>query len=538
MPNRSIDRRTALRVLASAGAVAGAKAVVPQVIRARAGAATAEFAVTVLLDEPIGTIKPTLYSQFAEHIGGVIYDGIWVGPDSKIANYYGIRRTLVEHVKQLGSIVIRWPGGCFADKYHWPDGIGARSKRPRRFGRWREETESNHFGTHEFIGFCRLCGVEPYLAANVGTGSPEEFQQWVEYCNAPAGSTTLADERAKNGEREPFGVRYWGVGNESWGCGGKFIPEDYCREYRRFTDWLPQYGVPLYLIAAGPNGNDQHWTRRFFTKWIDGQRAPLHGWAPHYYCGTTGHALKFTQDQWYEQLHKANQMETLIRDQWAVLGEIDREHSVKLVIDEWGSWHPEGTEINKRHLFEQMSTLRDALVAALSLDTFNRHADKVGMANIAQLVNNLHSLFLADGDRFVATPNFHVYAMYRRHQVARSVRMIVEAPEVTFRAGSREQRIFRVAGSASVADAKAATVTLVHTHASEPAEVVIRLRGGSASEVRHTVLSHEHLNAHNTFEQPESVVPKPSATAPRASGSEIRCLLPPASVNRLDVQLG
>jgi alpha-N-arabinofuranosidase len=536
MQSRSIDRRDALRLFACAGAVAGATAVVPRAIRARAGAA-AELAVTVLVNEPIGTIKPALYSQFAEHIGGVIYDGIWVGPDSKVANIDGIRRSLVEHVKQLGPVVVRWPGGCFADKYHWRDGIGPLSKRPRRFGRWREETESNQFGTHEFIRFCRLCGVVPYFAANVGTGSPEEFQQWVEYANAPAGSTTLADERAANGQRDSFGIRYWGVGNESWGCGGKFIPEDYCREYRRFTDWLPQYGVPLYLIAAGPNGNDRDWTRRFFTKWIDGQRAPLQGWAPHYYCGTTGHALKFTQDQWYEQLHKANQMETLIRDQWATLGELDRQHTVKLVIDEWGSWHPEGTEINKRHLFEQMGTLRDALVAALSLDTFNRHADKVDMANVAQLINNLHSLFLADGDRFVATPTFHVYTMYRRHQGAKGLRMVVEAPELTFRAGTREQQIFRLAGSASLAGAKEATVTLVHTHATEPAEVVVRLRGGAAADVRHTVLTHPELNAHNTFEQPETVVPKPSDTAPRASGAEVRCLLPPASVNRLDVRL-
>ena len=223
--------------------------------------------------------------------------------------------------------MVRWPGGCFADRYHWRDGIGPVASRPRRFGRWKEVTEPNTFGTHEFIRFCRLCEVEPYFAANVGTGSPEEFQQWVEYCNAPAGSTTLADERAANGDREPLGVRYWGVGNESWGCGGKFTPEDYCREYRKFTEWLPEYGVKLYLIAAGPNSNDLDWTRRFFTKWADGTRAPIQGWAPHYYCGTTGHALKFTTDQWYEQLFKANQMETLIRDQWAVLGLFDPAHN-------------------------------------------------------------------------------------------------------------------------------------------------------------------------------------------------------------------
>jgi alpha-L-arabinofuranosidase len=530
-----IGRRAAMGRMALTATAAAAAAASARTLGALNKKAP-EHTVTVSLDEPIGTIRPALYSQFAEHIGGVIYDGIWVGPESKVPNIDGFRRALIEHVRQLGPVVVRWPGGCFADRYHWRDGIGPRSSRPRRFGRWREETESNQFGSHEFMRFCRLCGVEPYFAANVGTGSPEEFQQWVEYCNAPAGSTSLADERVQNGQSEPFRIRYWGVGNESWGCGGKFIPEDYCREYRRFTEWLPQYGVPLYLIAAGPDGNNTEWTKRFFARWADGARASIQGWAPHYYCGTTGHALKFTTDQWYEQLHKANQMEKLIHDQWQALAEFDSEHKVKLVIDEWGSWHPEGTEINKRHLYEQMSTLRDALVAALSLDTFNRHAEKVDMANVAQLINNLHSLFLADGDRFVATPNFHVYAMYRPHQGGKAVRIAVEAPEVTFKAGGHEQKIFRVAGSASVGAAKDATLTLVHTHGVEPAEVVIRLRGGAASQVRQTVLTHTELNAHNTFEHPDTLVPK--TTEIDARGVEFKCVLPPASVNRFDIRLG
>ena len=536
METGRIDRRVALGRLALAGASAVAAAALPRVMHGRSSAAD-QMSVTILLDEPIGTINPAIYSQFAEHIGGVIYDGIWVGPDSKVANIDGIRAKLVEHVKQLGRVVVRWPGGCFADKYHWRDGIGPRAARPRRFGRWRDDTEPNYFGTHEFIQFCKLCGVEPYLAANVGTGTPEEFQQWVEYCNAPAGSTSLADERAANGAGEPFKVRYWGVGNESWGCGGNFIPEDYCREYRKFTEWLPKYGVPLYLIAAGPNGNDRDWTQRFFAKWRDGQRAAMQGWAPHYYCGTTGHALQFNQDQWYEQLHKANRMETLIKDQWAALGEVDTKHAVKLVVDEWGSWHPEGTGINKRHLFEQMGTLRDALVAALSLDTFNRHAEKVDMANVAQLINNLHSLFLADGDKFVATPTYHVYTMYRSHHGAKSVRMITEAPEVSFKAGGREERIFRVAGSASVSPSHSATLTLVHSHVTEPAEVTIRIKGGRAGRIEHMVLTHEKPNAHNTFAEPEQVVPKPSEKAPSADGDEIRCVLPPRSVNRLEIKL-
>jgi alpha-N-arabinofuranosidase len=498
------------------------------------GERAGEMSVVVRLKDAIGTIKPALYSQFAEHIGGVIYDGIWVGPKSKVANVDGIRRTLIEHVRRLGRVVVRWPGGCFADKYHWRDGIGPRDKRPRRFGRWKETTETNQFGTHEFMRFCQLCGVEPYLAANVGTGSAEEFQQWVEYCNAPAGSTTLADERVANGDDKAFGVRYWGVGNESWGCGGKFTPEDYCREYRKFTEWVPGYRVPLYLIAAGPDGNNTEWTLRFFKKWADFAKAPLHGWAPHYYCGTTGHALHFSVDQWYEQLAKANRMEKLLIDQWTILGEFDREHKIKLIVDEWGCWHPPGTEINREHLFEQMGCLRDALVAALTLDTFNRHAEKVDMANIAQLVNNLHSLFLADGDRFVATPTFHVYEMYKPHQGAQAVKIDVQAPEVSFTAEGQKRKLFRLAGSASVRD-KQLTLTLVHTAARESAEIIVRLRDGKPESVRQTVLTHEKLNAHNTFDDPNAV--KPTSREVKAQGEEIRCILPSASVVRLDVKL-
>jgi alpha-N-arabinofuranosidase len=271
MGRAKLDRRTVLKGTAQAAAACAAVAAARWVrpLAGAIGGAGPEATVTVLLDEPVGTIRPAVYGQFAEHIGGVIYDGIWVGPDSKVPNIDGFRRDLVEHVRRLGPVVVRWPGGCFADKYHWRDGIGPREKRPRRFGRWRNVTEPNHFGTQEFLRFCKLCGVAPYLAANVGTGSAEEFQQWVEYCNAPAGTTTLADERGGNGDREPYKVRYWGVGNESWGCGGKFTPEDYCVEYRKFTEWLPSFDTPPYLIAAGPNGNDVSWTRRFFAKWAD-----------------------------------------------------------------------------------------------------------------------------------------------------------------------------------------------------------------------------------------------------------------------------
>jgi alpha-N-arabinofuranosidase len=529
MAEAKLTRRAALATAAGAALACAGRFV------GASGDEKAGAALDVLLNEPVGTVRPELYSQFAEHIGGVIYDGIWVGPESKIANIDGIRRDLVEHVRNLGPVVVRWPGGCYADKYHWRDGVGPIESRPKRLNRWRETVEPNHFGTREFMRFCRECGVKPYFAANVGTARASEFQDWVEYCNGPAGMTSLSSARVANGDVEPYGVRYWGVGNESWGCGGRFTPEDYCTEYRRFTEGIPGFGVPLYLIAAGPNGNDVDWTRRFFKKWADYARAPIHGWAPHYYCGTTGHALKFDRDQWYAMLAKANRMEALIVDQWAALAEFDPQHKVKLVIDEWGAWHPAGTEINPNHLFEQMGCLRDALVAALTLDTFNRHAEKVDMANVAQLVNNLHSLFLADGPNFVATPNYHVFTTYRHHHGGTSLRVAAEADDVSFRVAGREEKLFRVAGSATV-KGRALTLTVVHTHAEQPVEIDIRLRGGSASEARATVLTHAELNAHNTFERPDVVVPR-SGEAPVIQQGSLRAKLPPASVTRLDVTL-
>jgi alpha-N-arabinofuranosidase len=489
----------------------------------------------IVLDEPIGTINPNVYGHFTEHIGGVVYDGIWVGPDSKVPNIGGIRRALIEHLQRINPPVIRWPGGCFADRYHWRDGIGPIEKRPRRYGRWEDVTESNHFGTHEFMRFCRLVKAEPYFAANVGTGTPEEFQQWVEYCNAPTDSTSLAAERAANGDREPLGVRYWGVGNESWGCGGQFPADVYCDRYRQFATWVPGYRVPLFLIASGPNGNDLNWTRTFFERFLRGPSAPIHGWSPHYYCGTTGHALQFDGNDWYEMLRKGAFMETLVREQWDALVTFDPNHKIKLIVDEWGCWHPKGTEINPKHLFEQMITLRDAMVTALTLDIFNRNAEKVAMANVAQLINNLHTLFLADEDKFVATPNFHVYEMYQPHRRGRAVRLNVAAPSIKYQFKGKDEEIFRVAGSASVRD-ETLTLTVVHTHVDEPGEAEIVIRGGTIRVARQTVLTHKDIHAHNTFEKPNVVVPKSAVC--KLKGGRVTFTFAARSITRLDLTLG
>ncbi len=521
------------------------------ILAARHVHAGAGARVSVLLDEPLGTISPDLYGHFTEHIGGVIYDGIWVGEDSPVPNVGGIRTALVEHMRRLKPSVVRWPGGCFADSYNWRDGVGPRAQRPRRTNFWINDRflqkapdgpakyDPNQFGTNEFCRFCKLIGAQPYLAANVRSGSPREFDEWVEYCNAPANLTSLSGLRAAAGDPEPFGVRFWGIGNESWGCGGNLTPEEYAVEFRKFTAWVPNYGVPLAFIGAGPNGGDLEWTRRFFTKLTErdkGLLGLLYGWALHYYCGTAGQgqAIDFTVDDWYELLEKATRMETLITQHWALMGEIDQRHRVKLIVDEWGAWHRAGSEVSPTHLFGQTSTLRDALIAGLTLDTFNRHADKVAMANVAQLINNLHSLFLAREDKFVATPNFHVFEMYAAHHGGQSLRTVFEAPKVGARAG-KAAALPGLAGSASLHD-KTLVLTVVNPHAGEAQEAEISVRGAAIVSGKARLLTASDIHAHNTFENPRGVEPKASEVP--AQAKTLTWQFPPASVTRLELRLG
>ncbi|SPE53056.1 Alpha-L-arabinofuranosidase [Verrucomicrobia bacterium] len=516
-----------------------------------ARSAEPEPGIEVVLEEPIGTISPDLYGHFTEHIGGVIYDGIWVGEGSKVPNQGGIRTELVEHMKRLHPSVVRWPGGCFADSYNWRDGIGPRAQRPRRTNFWSDEDflksapdgpikyEPNEFGTNEFIRFCRLIGAQPYLATNVRSNTARDFDEWVEYCNAPAGRTTLSDQRAVNGDPEPFRVRFWGVGNESWGCGGNFTPEEYAAEFRRFTAWVPRFGVPLAFIGSGPNGGDLDWTRKFFARLTErdhGLIDRLYGWAMHYYCGTAGKgdAIDFTVGDWYELLGKATRMERLITEHWAAMGEVDKLRRVKLVVDEWGAWHRAGTEVDRSYLFGQTSTMRDALVAALTLDIFNRHADKVAMANVAQLINNLHSLFLAREDKFTATPNFHIFEMYSAHYQGKSLRVIFNVPQLEgepAKAGAMPS----LAGSASL-HGKQLVLSVVNPHVAEPREAQIRVQGASIQSGRGRLLAADDIHALNTFEQPRAVESRGITVSAQSGG--VRHVFPPASVTCLELTLG
>ena len=509
---------------------------------------SANARIEILPDETIGVISPHIYGHFTEHLGGCIYDGIWVGENSKIPNVGGIRKALVDRLKQIKAPVIRWPGGCFADSYNWRDGVGPRDHRPKRTNFWAntpylwkapdgpQKYEPNEFGTNEFASFCKLAGAEPYFAANLRSREAFDFYQWVEYCNSPAGSTSLAGLRAQGGSPDPFPVRFWGVGNESWGCGGGFTGDEYAVEFRRYVEWVPRFGLELHFIASGPNGADYAWTRSFFEKLVEKGKGSLRnvfGTALHYYCGTSdkGSSTEFSVNGWYSLLSKSARMEELITNHWQIMGEVDTERHVKLVVDEWGSWHHTDPSIAPDYLFAYYPTLRDALVSGITLDTFNRHADKVAMANDAQLINNINTLFLAVGDRFTVTPVFHIFDMYAPHQGGTSVRTIISAPSLS---QADAHGLAALSGSCSVKGNRA-VLTIVNPDAQSGQETEINIRNRRITAARATVLSSSDIHAHNTFDSPNALEPKEDNAI--KAGSPLHYTFAPASVTRLDLEV-
>ncbi len=516
--------------------------------------------IEVLLNEAVGTIAPEIYGHFAEHLGGVVYDGIWVGENSKIPNIGGIRKALVDALVKIKANNIRWPGGCFADSYNWRDGIGPHKDRPRRPNFWVDAQEwpkgapdgpwkydPNQFGTDEFLRFCQLSGAQAYLAANLRSLTPRDFYEWVDYCNSPAGTTTLADARGAAGQREPWKVRYWGVGNESWGCGGNFQPEEYVVEYRRFAEWVPRYGMNLAFVGSGPNGGDLSWTRRFFGKLAEkGGFGRMWGWALHHYSwnvsgGRTsdwfqgkGDAVKYSDDEWYELLNEADKIENLITDNWAIMGEFDRQHHVKLVIDEWGAWYKPGSELHNTHLLGQQSTMRDAVLAGQTLNIFHNHADKVGMANIAQLVNCLAALFFTHEDKFIVTPTYHVFDMYAAHQGAQAVRTLVASQRLSYTRNGKPATMRGLNSSASLRG-KELTLTVTNPDPKNTQETEIALRGATIKSITATVLTDKDIHACNSFENPDVIQPRTAEV--KATGASFVHRFPAASVTKLTVTL-
>ncbi|ORC34101.1 alpha-N-arabinofuranosidase [Marispirochaeta aestuarii] len=482
-------------------------------------------------------IDKNIYGHFAEHLGRCIYDGIWVGEKSSIPNIRGMRKDVVEALKGIKAPVLRWPGGCFADEYHWKDGVGSREeRRPMVNSNWGGVVEDNQFGTHEFFDLCEQIGAEPYICGNVGSGTIHEMQEWIEYMNWPD-STPMSEMRIRNGRKEPFNIKYFGIGNENWGCGGKMTPEYYASVYKRYNTFVRDYnGQKIFRIACGPRNDDYHWTDVMMRD----ARCCMDGLALHYYSrmfssgeSTTeerGSATDFPEDEWALILRKAHNTEELVHRHSAIMDRYDPEKRVALIVDEWGTWFEVEPGTHPRFLYQQ-NTMRDALVASISLNIFNEYSDRVRMANIAQTVNVLQAMVLTDGPRMLLTPTYHVFDMYKGHQDATSLPVYTESEQYSY----GEYSMDKVSASASRADDGSILVTMNNLDTKKPAEIRTVLRGTRIKNVSGRILSSSSMHLHNTFDEPDRLSPQNFAEF-KAESDELKLTVPPMSVVALRIE--
>jgi alpha-N-arabinofuranosidase len=457
----------------------------------------------VYADKEKEKINRNIYGHFSEHLGGCIYGGFWVGEDSPIPNTRGIRKDVAEALRQIKIPVLRWPGGCFADEYHWIDGIGPREKRPTMVNtHWGGVTENNHFGTHEFLDLCEQLGCEPYICGNMGSGTVLEMQQWVEYITFD-GISPMADLRRQNGRDKPWQVKYWGVGNENWGCGGNMRPEYYADLYRRYATYLRDLGGNrLYKIACGPSGANYNWMEVVMRE-VGGRS--MNGIAPHYYCGSgkkSRSATRFEEEDWFEQLKRALYIEELITKHAAIMDKYDPKKRIGMIVDEWGAWHEVEPGTNPRFLYQQNS-LRDALVAGVTLNIFNNHCDRVKMACIAQTVNVLQAMILTENEKMIVTPTYHVFEMYKVHQDATLLPVELRCRDYQY----GDNKVPALNASASRNGAGKIHISLCNLDAKNPAEIICELKGVEAKKVSGRVLTSDVMTAHNTFDNPEAIKP-------------------------------
>jgi alpha-N-arabinofuranosidase len=476
-------------------------------------------------------ISRYLYGQFAEHLGRGIYDGLWVGEDSPIPNTRGIRHDVVAALRKIKIPVLRWPGGCFADTYHWRDGIGPREERPTRLNIWwGGVTESNHFGTHEFFDLCEMLGAAPYICGNVGSGTVQEMADWVEYCTS-ADDTTLTRVRKANGREQPWKLPFFGVGNENWGCGGQMRPEYYADQYRQYQGYLRDYaGNSLYKIAGGSHDAEAEWTDTVMR--LAGPYC--HGLSFHQYTfaeswDNKGAASEFTEAGWFGVLRGAQQMHDMLTLHGGVMDRHDPEKRVGLIVDEWGTWYDVEPGTNPGFLLQQNS-LRDALLAGIMFHTFHQHCERVKMANIAQTVNVLQAMALTEGARMVLTPTYHVFELFTVHHDATRLPSTLECADYTF----GDSAIPQLSASASRDATGTVHISLCNTHPEKSAEVRIDLNHMTIRAVSGRLLTADIMQAHNTFAAPHNVAPT-AFTDFRVAGDALIAMLPAKSVSVLAV---
>ena len=488
--------------------------------------------ITLHADQGTQVIPKEIYGQFAEHLGTCIYGGLWVGENSDIPNIKGYRTDVFNALKELQVPVLRWPGGCFADEYHWMDGIGPKENRPKMVNNnWGGTIEDNSFGTHEFLNLCEMLGTEPYISGNVGSGTVEELAKWVEYMTSE-GDSPMARLRRQNGRDKAWKVKYLGVGNESWGCGGSMRPEYYADLYRRYSTYCRNYdGNHLFKIASGASDYDYNWTKVLMDR-VGGR---MNGLSLHYYTvtgwsGSKGAATKFDKDDYYWTMGKCREIEDVIKKHCAIMDEYDPEKKIGMIVDEWGAWYTVEPGTNPGFLYQQ-NTMRDALIAGITLNIFNKHSDRVKMANLAQIVNVLQSVILTDGADMILTPTYHVFDMYKYHQDA----MLVDSSIETETIGVEEEwQVPNLTESVSVAEDGAVHITLTNLSLDKDYEIRTILTDYQVNEVKGEIV-HGEMHEMNTFETPDQVRVKEFNEVEKTAEG-IKFTIPKCSVLHLEVR--
>lgn len=465
-------------------------------------------------NKELSTIEPEIYGHFSEHLGRCIYEGIYVGENSEIPNVNGMRTDVVEALKELKVPMLRWPGGCFADEYHWKDGIGPKETRKKMINtHWGGVVEDNSFGTHEFMELCRQIGCKTYVNGNLGSGTVQEMSEWVEYMTFN-GVSPMADLRKKNGHEQPWKVDFFGVGNENWGCGGNMTPEFYANEYRRYQTYVRNYDPekPIKKVCCGANVDDYFWTEGVMktcfshAEWAHGFMDYL---SLHYYVHPEGWEIKgsstdFDGEVWYKTLNKALHMDELITRHGTIMDKYDPEKKVGMCVDEWGAWYTCEPGTNPGFLYQQ-NTVRDALIAGITLNIFNKHSDRVKIAALAQMVNVLQSVLLTEGDKMIKTPTYHVMHMYRHHQGAKLLESSVTGIDEI---GTDEWKVPKVTESVSKDKDGIITITLNNLSIESAEDVEVQLANGVYKVVEARIVTNSDMHAHNTFEAPEEVIEK------------------------------